>query len=180
MKSFYTCALAVLCIYGAAAQTEKGNWMVGGNINLAIVSDNSEVGLNPQGGYFIINNFAIGATVTMEYNKIGENSTTTFGAGPFSRFYFGTKNVRPFAHGELNFVSVKLKVPSTTNTENGNNYFLAGGLAFFLNENVALETLLGYTHTKISGIEGDGGVALRIGFQVYLHPRSAIDQIRNE
>jgi hypothetical protein len=179
MKQIYVFALVMFFAFGAMAQTERGNWLIGGGFNINTVSNSTTIGLNPTAGYFVVNNFAVGATVMLEYDKFGENKSTTFGIGPLARYYFGKSNARPFLNGELNFLSQKFKFPTGTNTENGVNYFLAAGLALFLNENVALEGLAGYNHTKIKNIEGDGGFGMRIGFQVYLHPRRVADQIQS-
>lgn len=179
MKKIYVFVLVMCCMYGAMAQTERGNWLIGGGFNINTVSNSTTIGLNPTFGYFAANNFAVGASIMLEYDKFGENKSTTFGIGPLARYYFGKTHVKPFVTGELNFISQKFKFPAGTNTENGVNYFLAGGLALFLNENVALEGLAGYNHTKIKGIEGDGGFAMRVGFQVYLHPNRVVDQIQS-
>ena len=170
MKKVYVYVLLMCCGYGAMSQTEHGAWLIGGNFNLSTNDNSTSLGINPNAGYFVANNFAIGGTVMLDYSKLGENKTTTFGIGPFARYYLGPSMVKPFVDGELNFISQKLKVPSTTNTENGVNYFLGGGLALFLNRNVALEILAGYEHTKIKDVAGDGGFSMRAGFQVYLHP----------
>ena len=175
MKKFYVHVLLMCFAYGATAQTERGTWLVGGSFNIN-TTDNATINFNPTVGYFIINNLSLGGVVLLEYDKLGENSTTTFGAGPLVRYYFPGKTVKPFLNGELSFVSQKLKVPSTTNTENGMNYFLGFGLAAFLHEEVALETIAGYTHTKLNDQDADGGFAMRVGFQVYLHPRKALNQ----
>ncbi|HYE53619.1 MAG TPA: outer membrane beta-barrel protein [Chitinophagaceae bacterium] len=180
MKKIYTCVAAICCCLAAAAQTEKGNWMVGGNFELNTVSNNTTISLNPTAGVFVINNLALGGTVDLSYSKLGENRSTTFGIGPLARYYFGKSNFRPYLHGDLNFVSQKFKFPTGTNTENGIGYFLAGGIAAFLNRNVAVEALAGYQHTKLRNIEGDGGFALRIGFQVYLSPRDRIERVDNQ
>lgn len=179
MKKVYVFALVMCCSIVAVAQTERGNWLIGGNFNLNTVSNSTTIGLNPTAGYFVANNVAVGATVMLEYDKFGENKSTTFGAGPLARYYFGKANVKPFLNGELNFISQKFKFPTGTNTENGVNYFLGAGLALFLNQSVALEGMAGYNHTKIKDIEGDGGFAMRIGFQVYLQPGRVVEQIRN-
>jgi hypothetical protein len=57
------------------------------------------------------------------------------------------------------------------------NYFLGGGAAIFLNEQVSLDGLIGYDHSKYKDSDGDGGLAVSIGFQVYLHKRT-IDKLR--
>ena len=170
MKKLYVCLLLMCCGYGAMCQTEKGAWLIGGNFNLNTNDNSTSLGINPNAGYFVANNFAVGGKLMLEYDKFGENKSTTFGIGPFARYYFGRTSVKPFVDGELNFLSQKLKVASTTNTENGVNYFLGLGIALFLNQNVALEVLAGYDHTKVKDRDGDGGFAMRAGFQVYLHP----------
>ena len=180
MKKIYLGVFALCCGLASMAQTEQGNWLIGGNFTLNTSENRTTVSLTPTAGYFVINNLAVGGNVNFSFIQNGENKTTQFGIGPLTRFYFGQKNIRPFAHGELNFISQKLKVANTTNTENGIGYFLALGLAGFLNENVALETMAGYSHAKFKDIDGDGGFEMRIGFQVYLHPRSAVDQIRTQ
>jgi hypothetical protein len=170
MKKLYAFVLLMCCGYGAISQTEQGAWLIGGNFNLNTSDNSTSLGINPTAGYFVINNLAVGGTIMLLYDKLGENKTTTFGIGPLMRYYVGGKSVKPFVDGELTFISQKLKVPATTNTENGVNYFLGLGLALFLNQNVALEILAGYDHTKLKDRDGDGGFAMRAGFQVYLHP----------
>ncbi|MGB8194436.1 MAG: outer membrane beta-barrel protein [Chitinophagaceae bacterium] len=179
MKKIYVYVLAMCLSAGVMAQTDQGNWLVGGNFNLNTANNSTSIGLNPTAGYFIINNLAIGGTIALQYEKFGENKSTTFGIGPLARYYFGKTNIKPFLNGELTFISEKFKFPLGTNTENGLNYFLGLGIAAFLNENVALEGIAGYNHTKINDAgDGDGGFAFRVGFQVYLHPKRVVDQIQ--
>lgn len=178
MKILYVFLFAISLSVGAVAQTEQGNWLVGGNFTLNTASNNTQLGLNPTAGYFVMNNLAVGGTVNLAYSQLGENKSTTFGIGPLARYYFGQRNVRPFINGEFTFQSVKFKSPTETNTENGVNFLLGLGLAGFLNPNVALETIAGYNHTRLEG-NGAGGFAMRVGFQVYLRPREAVDQIRS-
>jgi hypothetical protein len=178
MKKVYMYLLAMCCGLGALAQTEQGNWLVGGNFTLNTASNNTTIGLNPTAGYFVMNNLAVGGTINLGYAQFGENKSTAFGIGPLVRYYFGQRNVRPFLNGEFAFQSIKFKSPTETNTENGVNILLGLGLAGFLNPNVALEAIAGYNHTRLEG-DGDGGFVLRVGFQVYLRPRDAVNQIRS-
>lgn len=169
MKRNVVSVFAFLLIgLAASAQTEKGNWLVGGNLNLNTASQNTNIGLTPSAAYFFLNNFAAGANVNFNYAKFGGNKTTTFGVGPFARYYFGTLNIRPLLEADLNFTSNKIRPASgsISTTENGTGFFLGGGLAAFINRNVALEGLAGYDHTSVNG--GSGGFVLRVGFQVYL------------
>jgi Outer membrane protein beta-barrel domain len=179
MKKIYLSLSMLLIAYVTTAQTEQGNWLVGGNFTVNTGDNNTTIGLNPTVGYFVVNNLAVGGTLSLGYSKFGDNRSTTFGIGPLARYYFGKTNIKPFINGELSFTSYKLKFPAGSNTENGTSYFLGPGVALFLNENVALEGIAGYSHTKI-GDDGDGGFLFRVGFQVYLQPKRMVDQIRNQ
>lgn len=159
------------------AQTEKGDWMVGGYFRLNTSKNNTQIGLSPNAGAFIINNLAVGASLLLDYSKFGENKRTDFGIGPFVRYYFTQANVRPVMHGSLNFTSSRNQTAITSTTENGLSYFLGGGAAIFLNEQVSLDGLMGYQHSKLKGFDGSGGFAFNIGFQVYLHKRQ-VDRLR--
>lgn len=163
--------------FAATAQTEKGSWMVGGNVGLNTAENDTRITFSPSGGYFFFNNFAAGANLTLDYSKIGTSKTTAWGLGPFTRYYIGTMNVRPFAHADVSFQSNKTANNSGSNTYNSTQYFLGGGIAAFINRNVAIEGLLGYKHTAIQNLNGSGGFNMRIGFQVYLS-REQVERIR--
>lgn len=153
----------------ALAQTEKGNGLIGGNLELNTAKNNSAIIITPMAGYFFADNFAAGANLNINYQKSGDNKTTGLGIGPFARYYFsGNATLRPLVHADLNFSSTKFKSPTGSNTYTGTEYFLGGGAAAFLNRNVALEALAGYDHTAFENQDGTGGFKLKIGFQVYL------------
>jgi hypothetical protein len=161
---------------GAIAQTEQGNFLVGGNVQLNTAKNNTQVALSPSIGYFLVENFALGANIDLEYSKVGENpnsaKATTFGIGPFVRYYVGTPGgARPFLQGDVDFRSTKVKTGTSSSTSTGTNFFFGPGVAIFLNRNVALEGLAGYSHTANKNQEGSGGFALKFGFQVYLTGR---------
>lgn len=159
--------------FGAVAQTEQGNFLVGGNMQLNTSKNKTVISLSPNAGYFFVDNFALGANVTLSYSKEGEGSNapkiTTFDIGPFVRYYVGdNSSVRPFLHGEVNFGSSKYKSSTVSSTSTGTTFFFGPGAAIFLNRNVALEGLAGYSHTANKNQEGSGGFAFKVGFQIYL------------
>lgn len=158
------------------AQTEKQNWLVGGRIDLNTGENSTHIGFSPAAGVFVIDNFAIGANFLIDYNKSGDVKATDFGVGPFLRYYFLKGMVKPLIHASVNYLSSKYKSPAFSTTNTGINFLAAGGVAVFLNENVALEILTGYSHTKYKDFDGSGGFNLGIGFQVYLTKRQ-IDNI---
>jgi hypothetical protein len=169
MKRNATCLLGLLFLgLAVSAQTEKGSWMVGGNVALNTATNDTKITFSPSAGYFFIKNLAAGINLALDYSKISEVKTTAWGVGPFGRYYFGTMNVRPFAHADLSFQSNKTETSSGTETYNSTQYFLGAGLAAFINRNVSIEGLAGYKHTAIQDLNGTGGFNFRIGFQVYL------------
>ena len=160
------------------AQTEKQNWLVGGRVDLNTGENSTHIGFSPGAGIFVIDNFAIGANFLIDYNKTGDVKATDFGVGPFFRYYFLKGMVKPLIHVSVSYLSSKYKSPAFSTTNNGINILAAGGVAAFLNENVALEILAGYSHTKYKDFDGSGGFNLGIGFQVYLSKKQ-IEKISN-
>ena len=169
-KNVFTLLVVFTVMIGAAsAQTESGSWLVGGNFELNTTKNDTRFAFSPSAGYFFIDNFAAGAIFDLTSSKVVDDKTTTFGVGPFARYYFGTSNVRPLMHAQYSYISRKDKDALGTDTYNGGNFFVAGGLAAFINRNVALEGLAGYSRSKFRhASEGSGGFRFKIGFQVYL------------
>ena len=180
MKKILLSLVLVSAFMVANAQTEKGDWMVGGGFRLNTSDNNTEIALTPNAGIFIINNLALGGNLGFTYAKAGDAKVTTFGIGPFVRYYFTNAKVRPILHGNLNFLSQKTKItgfPSTTN--NVTSYFLGGGAAIFISDQVSIDGLMGYANSKVKELKGNGGFALTIGFQVYLL-RNQVDDLRGK
>lgn len=175
--------LMLVCCTGwlaSQAQVEKADWLVGGSLNIN-TSSNTTISLTPSAGYFFANRFAAGGIFNVSYSKTGEDKNTVIGIGPFARYYFGKGNLKPFLATEFLFGSSKSQIGNeASSTSNGHNFFLGGGLAAFVNEHVAIETQAGYTNTKYSGSTSDNGLAIRIGFQIYLAPRGIVDTYRKQ
>ena len=175
MLSVIICCVA----YAVQGQTEKDDWLIGGTLQFNTSKANSVFQFSPQVGYFIINNFAIGGRFVVDHNKLGDDRTTAIGAGPFARYYFLKAKFRPFVAADMDFSSVKRKTGSTpSSTETAFNYFIGGGGAFFISDNVALETIMGYRYTKVENKESAGGFNFRIGFQVYIN-RYQADEVKS-
>ncbi|WP_336518583.1 outer membrane beta-barrel protein [Pollutibacter soli] len=155
------------------AQTERGDWMVGGGLELNTSKNKTVFVFNPNIAWFIAKDFALGAQFSYSYLSLGDNRINTYGAGPFIRYYIPTKNVRPFLHGDVDFQTNKIKNNTITTTENAFSFYIAGGAAFFINESLAFESKIGYRYTDLKNQSGAGGVGLSLGFQVYINRRQA-------
>jgi hypothetical protein len=150
------------------AQTDKGDWIVGGRVDLNTADNNTHIGFTPNAATFVAHNFAVGGDLTLDYTKGGSTKITNFGIGPMARYYFTNAMARPLLQASFGFISTKVSDPGFSSTNSGFNIFLGGGAAVFINDNVALEILMGYAHTKYKDFNGSGGFNLGIGFQVYL------------
>lgn len=171
---------AVLVLAGSvSAQTEKGDWLVGGNVMVNTTDNNTNIAISPTAGYFFFNNFAAGGIFSFGHSKSGETKITSVSAGPFARYYFLKGNLKPLVLAEFEFGSTSTRVGSIKETGSRRSMLLGGGLAAFVNRNVAIETIAGYGRTKLEDYDGAGGFVLKIGFQVYLSPRGMIDTYRS-
>lgn len=181
MKKVMLTLLLATGIVFVQAQTDKGDWMIGGSFRLNTGENNTTISFTPNAAAFIIRNLAAGGNIGFDYSKLGNNKTTDFRIGPFLRYYFTQADVRPIVQGSLNYVNRQLKntLTNVSNTEKGINFFLGGGAAIFLNDQVSLDAVIGYNHTKLKDFDGDGGFAMTIGFQVYLLQRQ-VDRIRGK
>ena len=156
------------------AQTEKGDWMVGGRVDLNAAEDATHIGFSPGAAVFVAHNFAVGGNLVLDYNKSGDTKITSFGIGPLFRYYFTNAMVKPLIQVAVNYVSVKVSGPGFSATNDAASFFIGGGAAVFINQNVALEPILGYTNT-----DGNGGFSFGLGFQVYLS-KGQVDKVRGK
>lgn len=170
--------LALFCLTDADAQTSQGGWLLGGSAGLTSAKSNSQAGtsvltmsINPIAGYLIIDDLVLGAgttieSVTRQYFKIG--------AGPIIRYYF-------LQIGEsANLITQTGFYAGSFNPKYGDRRTLLElsldlGMSYFLNENVALETILNYTNTNATNYTDLGTTKARenrigvsIGFQISL------------
>ena len=146
--------------------------------------------LLPKAGYFIIDNLVAGLEVIIsgytEENADyeGKYSESTFGIGPFVRYYYPLDKIYPFAEVGAVFGSYKDKWPNSGGgyDEEKNGLFTFGGFlgaALPLGEKVTIDILAGYLRTSINFPADEGGededykmisdgVGIKIGFSIYL------------
>jgi len=167
MKKIFL-ATALFATISSFAQTEKGDWLVGGTVGFRTNKNNSSINISPNAGYFFANNFAAGANVQIDFSKVGDYKTTDLGLGPFARYYFEGSTVRPFVTTSFNYLYTKAKTNLSTSSESGYGWFFGIGAAAFINQNVALESIAGYNYSRYGGV-GYSGFALNVGFQVYIN-----------
>jgi Outer membrane protein beta-barrel domain len=171
MKKIVLSLLAITVMAVAVnAQTDKSDWMVGGNMTINTTKGNSEFTFQPSAGYFFAHNFVAGAQFTLSFAKQEDTKYSTFSVGPFARYYFNIKDsqFKPFVHADFNFGSTAVKDYLGKTSTTVTSFFIGAGGAYFINNNVALEALAGYNRSKIETYDPTNGFLFRIGFQVHL------------
>ena len=173
MKKVLLAAIVLMSAQAGFSQISKGNWLVGGTAGFASVkygdAKATNINFSPKAGYFFIDHFAGGLSVTLENSKPdGGTSTSDFSIAPFVRYYFlpTEQKVNVFAHGEYGFGSAKSGGASASQNE----FTIAAGPAVFLSPSAALEFGLYYNSKggKAWGDERYNTFGLNIGFQVHL------------
>ncbi|MCF3109044.1 hypothetical protein LL912_09670 [Niabella sp. CC-SYL272] len=187
MKKIMLSALILAATaYGANAQTQKGYYLIGGNLALLSGSTNEksfQMNITPKVAWFVQEDLAIGGKVDLGF-KAGraQKPSINYFVGPMARYYFGEQQVntpkqtRVFAEADAGVSGNNAGGKST----NGFGAGIGPGLAFFVNENIALEAL---AKANIITGAGSNGVSFRpelgLGFQIYL-PGSKLKQMRND
>jgi outer membrane protein len=159
MKKVLLTVFAALTVFVASAQIEQGTWLLSGASDLSFVSNNEDAGddsqfdVNVRGGYFVIENLAIG--LNLGVSKWSEADDATIGVGPFARYYFAGKvfggaGINIIKMGDFSATQIPLEV----------------GYAAFLNKVVAIEPSLNY---GIYGGDLEGAAfGVNVGISVYL------------
>lgn len=180
MKKCLLVAFALLFtgFYGVHAQTERGSVMAGGNMRLHIPTNDGDnvqqsyFSLNPTLGFFIANNLAIGAGIPIKsdrYTNDGNRTTrrsSSIGFAPFLRYYIGESDIKPFLGARFGIEHFKtVETNQADRTDDAVFVGFGAGIAFFLNEHVALEPSISYD--AYSRGNTNSSFNFNVGFQVY-------------
>lgn len=193
MKKITILTFAIFATLGAYAQYNQGRMLVGGSLGFSAQTEKTKYdgntqtdgkwtsfSLEPQFGYFVIDNLAVGASLDLGLSKWKDEadsdddySVTSFEFTPTVRYYL-PQNI--FFQGQVGVGTAKYKYGSGNIDEDKYStlsFALAAGYAYFLTDNVAIEPMIGYgssseknKHTDVKHI--NNGLFLRVGLQVYL------------
>jgi hypothetical protein len=195
MKKIILSALVCFALSTSYAQFEQGRMMVGGSLQLSTNTDKNKTGnttvtngkstsfaLSPQFGYFVVDNLAVGAELSLGLSKFkdedgdSESTSSSVSIGPFVRYYFEPGLFVQGAFGIGSAGTSSTFNNTRTETKYGlTEYSLAAGYAYFLNDNIAIEPMVGFASNAYSRRDSDpkeknidSGLFLRVGFQIYL------------
>ena len=168
-KTTFTFIVQISLTRIVSAQTvNSGAWMVGGTLGFNSIktdgNDNSETwfNLSPNVGYYIINDLAIGARLSLVSYSYDGSSNSQFGFGPWARYYFVNSL---YAQAGIDFGSTGMDFFSLLADEGSTTLNFGIGYSWFLNNSVAIEPSLLYS--IYSGVD-DGVFAdyTRFGFNI--------------
>lgn len=193
MKKVFILVTAVLIFHLASAQTEQGNFLLGGGFGASFGTQKVErptsdpnkteiterrstsITFTPRVGFFITDGIAIGLdadinnTVSKDKKDNVKSTSSYFTVGPFARYYFP---VNLFIEGGAGFG--KGKNWGGYAESNVFTYSLGAGFAAFLNDHVALEPMVSYSGLNFTRSDNkdfktrNGGLQVGLGLQIYL------------
>lgn len=193
MKKIFAFVVTALILSTATqAQTKKDWYIIGGNlsnIRLDFQKSNTNFGLNisPRVAWFVQDDFAIGGEVLIGLETGDGFTKTNYGIGPIARYYLSGNalesvgKTRWFLDGNVGFYGANSKVTGFNSvTTNGLGIGFGPGLAYFINENIALEALVKYNLTVGFGNSTtNNSLNIGLGFQIHL-PKSKLKSMEKD
>lgn len=192
MKKIITTFSAFIICVIAMAQTQQGSVLAGADLaslGLNFQEGNTQFSfsLTPKAAWFVRNNKAIGPQIILGLNTQKGATAINYGVGIFGRNYFGaastnlSKTTKWFLEANLGFAGTNLSGDDVEKTStNGLGIGAGPGLAYFLNQNIALEALAKYNLTVGFGSSTTtNNISLGLGFNIYFSNRQA-RQIKND
>lgn len=199
MKHKTILAIAIIMTVACSniyAQTEKGNFILGGNTSFTITHNNTEtfgdkvkmtnIMLQPYAGYFILDKFSAGLSIDYDYSSSIKNADmsvlTDF------RYYFTNSSVKPFVKLNAGYSNQLLDVghyPVEFRTNaHGLKVGAGAGVAIFFKDNMSIDITGQYFYSNLKRVSGGtygdlydtsrnfkakvDELRLFIGFSVYL------------
>jgi len=192
MKKTIATLSALFIIITAFAQTQKGNILVGADlagIGINFQEDNTRFSfnLNPKAGWFFKDNAVLGPDVNFGINTQKGATSVNYGLGLFARKYFGegatnlSRTTKWLLEANAGFYGTNLSGDNVVNAStNGLGIGFGPGIAYFINQNIALEALLKYNLTIGFGSSvTNNNIGIGLGFQIYL-PNKQLKQLAND
>lgn len=175
-KVILSIALLSGIAFATQAQTEKGKFIVGGNVSYNTVKSTMEgakashnFSIVPSAGYFVSDNIAVGTGIGYQTSKSAVESSTgkqdAFVVAPFGRHYtqvaekfkFFSQLSVPMAFGTTKATDSDLKVGSKTGSSTQIGVALSPGFAYYPSSKIGIEFALnGIAYNNYKLEDGDG------------------------
>jgi|HubBroStandDraft_6_1064221.scaffolds.fasta_scaffold456422_1 hypothetical protein len=179
MKKIYFTAIFMVLAIAGFSQTEKGGWLLGGNIAYSSTKqtesgNSSSVSiftLNPKIGFFPFRNFAVILNTDYITESSGSFNDHSLTIGPSVRYYFpGSESVRLFVGTGVGFGSTSDTHSTTYQFEAGPSFFLTPAVALEMNINYqSSSTKYNNPDTQYNSNYNQSQFGIGFGFIVYLN-----------
>ena len=147
MKKIFTILCAGILTLGLSAQTDGGSMTIETSTGLtADFSDDLVLDLNLDGGYFVVDNLAVMARISLMSAE-----ETDFGFGIGARYYMGKM-----------FGGVMYAIPG----EDQSNLDITVGYLWMLTDNVSVQPMFEYS-MDMENTDADARMELAVGFGLY-------------
>ncbi|MDO4879777.1 MAG: outer membrane beta-barrel protein [Capnocytophaga sp.] len=168
--------IAVVFAGVSYGQTQKGDWFVESDLGLSYTSNsvdgnqaNSVFKVTPSLNYFVIDNLAVGLGLSYENVKPkGGDATNSFIIRPNATYFFKLGGeIAPFVRAGVGYATQS----TSGNSVSGVAFNFAGGVAYFVNEAVAITGSVDYDqrNLKASGASSTTNIGkLGVGIGVAL------------
>jgi outer membrane protein len=169
MKKVLIALCFVVLSWASFGQISQGTILIGGSSNLGFNSFNEDAGdytqfiLDVRGGYFVIDNLAVGLNLGFSSVDFGDGKETDTQFGIFGRYYV---NGKIFAGLGYNSIMIKYEDDFSDDESTVSVIPIEIGYAAFINDAVAIEPALNY---RIFDSDADGAAfGVSVGVTVYL------------
>ena len=135
--------------------------MVGGNLGYNNDDNQNTVRIAPNGGYLFTDHIAAGLSLNLSGTFSDWISGYSTAAAPFVRYYFGSGKTQPVllaSAGYRYFYYDYKDYPDYYDTAGVFHWNVGAGVSHFLNQNAAIEGILGYNES----------FNISFGFQIFL------------
>ncbi len=183
MKTLILFFFFTICTYTAQAQITKGNWMVGGDGYFSSTkyetssssSRYTQIRLNPNVGYFIIDKLSGGIQFNVSFVGISGRSDDSgkgqsYGISPYVRYYFLKPESRFNAFAQANYY-YRYGHSEYGTESNSTGYNLKAGGVAFLNSNIGVELIINYSYLDLNPnqvFKREKQLLIGLGLQVHL------------
>jgi hypothetical protein len=172
------------------AQTQKGNYTLGGSADASLSFNSTtrsfNVSLQPTLAAFVVNNFAIGGVYAFGLsgshtistaNVVKETNSFNTSIGPYLKYYIGKKQLKGAISANAAF-AISTGIRTETNRSPSTTYqgFVAGGtagLAYFFNEHLALESGLYINVTGYQTLLPTTRLGISLGLYAFLNKKKS-------
>ena len=168
--------LACLFALPGLCQTQKGTVLLGGNLAMGLGTNwgarQWNIRVNPYAGLFVRENLAVGFRGTGQRNSFGIGSFSSAAGALFARKYFGQTRWRPLVQLDGGY-SVQFQEfdGGEPTTDTGAQMSASAGAAYFINENIAVESVWDYNRTWFDRGFTTSNFLFLVGFQIHLPPK---------